>query len=63
MDALRLGSRTVPVQARRATSPTHRAEHAAPRAAALLPELSRGDPRGPRRIPARWGHCDMGDEG
>jgi hypothetical protein len=32
---------------------------AAPRA--LPPMRSRGDPRGPRRVPHHWGHGDMGD--
>ncbi len=48
--AHQIGSQTVQVSARRATSPTHRAERAAPRAAALPPVRSRGNPRGPRRM-------------
>jgi hypothetical protein len=29
----------------------------------VAPVRSRGDPRGPRRVPPRWGHGGMGDEG
>jgi hypothetical protein len=46
--ALRVGNRTVPDSACRATSPTHWAERATPRAAALSPVRSRGD--------LRWQH-------